>query len=90
MTGCGVPSEWLREDVSVSNILSTASTSAGTKCKEWALRHLGLLLTPQEEALLEDLGPVCWRVGAKFTVDRTQDVIFQRDHHLPCEECGNS
>ena len=64
-TGPGVHSEWLLKNVYVSNILSTPSKHVGrNQCKEWALRRLGLLLTPQGEALLEDLDPSCWRVGA--------------------------
>ena len=46
--------------------------------------RLMLLLTPQEEAPLEDLDPICWRVNARFGVDRTQAVIFLRDHFLHC------
>ena len=58
-----------------------------------------MLLTPQEEAPLEDL-------DARLVVDRTQDMIFLRDYLLycpscvqqwnvvvglaPCEECCNS
>ena len=56
-----------------------------------------LFLTPQEEAPLEDLDPICWRVNAKFAVDRTQDMIFLRDCPrnvvfglAPCEACSNS
>ena len=54
------------------------------QCKEWALRPQGLLLllTPQEEAPLQDVDPICWRVNARFAVDRTQDTIFLRDHFL--------
>ena len=90
MTGCGVQGERLLENVCVSNILGTSSKHVGgNQCKEWALRQqeLLLLLTQQEEAPLEDLDPICWRVNARFVVDRTQDVIFLRDHFLKCPSC---
>ena len=46
MTGPGVHSEWLFEIVCVNNILSTPSKHVGAnQCKEWALRHLGVLLS---------------------------------------------
>ena len=90
MTGSGVHSEWLLQNVCVTNILSTSSKHfGGNQCKEWALRPKGLplLLTPQEEAPLEDLDPICWRVSARVVVDRTQDMIFLRDHFLYCPSC---
>ena len=38
MTGSGVHSEWLLENVCVSNILSSSSKYVGgNQCKEWAL-----------------------------------------------------
>ena len=61
MAGPGVHSEWLLENVFVSNILRTTSKHVGrNQCKEWALKHLKLLLTPQGEAP---------RAGAKLIVD---------------------
>ena len=86
----GAHSEWLLEKVCVSNILSSLSKHvSGNQCKEWALRpqELLLLLTPQEDAPLEDLDPICWRVNVRFVVDRTQDMIFLRDHFLYCPSC---
>ena len=40
--------------------------------------RLLLLVAPHEETPLEDLDPICWRVNARFGVDRTQAVIFLR------------
>ena len=82
VAGPRVHSEWLLTNVHISNILSTPSKHVGRN--QWKERAL---LTPQVEALLEDLGPGCWHVCPKLEVDRPQCAILLIDNLLSCPQC---